>query len=418
VKKAEEKMAEKSRDNQKQEKMKHNKRFFGPIPAIVLALACCLLLWFFFFYQSAYEKLFAIEAARAIPDSENAATMYNKLPGYSSDLLEYDFPNDSSEDATLARPWSGEDYPELAMWFEEREDIIDDLIRASKIEQCRFPLTDFPKGAGLHGQRLKSLRTWTFFLVRSANNDIAEGRIEKALEKCFCLIRMGRHNRQQPFSLDFLIGINIESMALRRMRTCIVESDLTNENLLAIETAISQPNDEWTQDLNNMLAVEKLYVKLPPHAPSETRWWHRLKARWQKKRDQDAIIDRIKELYTRLLADRRGNFILTSLRKYRDQNGHWPESLDALLPLVDKNIFIDPQNNGPFFYKLTDDGFTLYSKGPNNIDENGFVLRSTTENGSDKNGADDRPIWPLQIPQTSEKNAGEEQPDTEKREIK
>ncbi len=400
-------MAEQNRDNQKQEKIKRKKRLFGPIPAIVSALALCTLLWFFFFYESVYDKLAAIEAARAIPDSENAATIYNKLPGYDSDLLKYDFPTESFEDVTLARPWSGEDYPELAGWFEEREDIIHDLIRASKIEQCRFPLTDFPKGTGLHGQRLKSLRTWTFFLVRSANNDIAEGRIEKALEKCFCLIRMGRHNRQQPFSLDFTIGINIESMSLRRMRTCIVERDLTDEYLQAIEAQIKQPNNQWIQDMDNMLAVEKLYVKILPHTPSETGWWHQLKARWQKKRDQDSKIDRIKELYTRLLADRRANFILTALRRFRNQNGHWPESLEALLPFVDKNIFIDPQNNNFFTYKLTDDGFILYSKGPNNIDEN----------GSDKNGADDRPIWPLQIPQTSEKNAGEKQPATEKKEI-
>jgi hypothetical protein len=401
-------MAEQSRDNQKQIKTRRNKRFFRPIPVIVFVFACCVLLWFFSLYKPAYEKLVTIEAARAIPDSENAATIYNKLPGYSSDLLEYNFPDKSIEDVTLAKPWSGEDYPELAGWFEEREDIINDLIRASKIEQCRFPLTDFPKGAGLHGQRLKSLRTWTFFLVRAANNDIAEGRIEKALEKCFCLIRMGRHNRQQPFSLDFIIGINIESMALRRMRTCIVESDLTDENLLAIEAAITQPDNQWTQDFDNMLAVEKIYVKMLPHAPSETGWWHQLKARWQKKRDLDAKIDRIKELYTQLLADRRGNQILIALRRFRNQNSSWPESLDELLPLDDKNVLIDPQNNSPFIYKLTDDGFIMYSKGPNKIDEN----------GTDKNGADDRAIWPLQIPQTGEKNIGEEQSVTEKREIK
>ncbi len=401
-------MAEQNLDNQKQEKIKRPKKPRRLIFAIFLALVFCFLSWRFLFCESAYEKLIAIEAARAIPDSENAATIYNKLPGHSSDLLEYDFPKKSFEDVTLARPWSSEDYPELARWFEERKDIIDDLIRASKIEQCRFPLTDFPKGASLHDQRLKSLRTWTFFLVRSANNDIAEGRIEKALEKCFCLIRMGRHNRQQPFSLDFIIGINIESMALRRMRTCIVERDLTDENLLAIEAEIKQPNNQWTQDLDNMLAVEKLYVKMLPHTPYETGLWHQLKARWQKKRDQDAKIDRIKELYTRLLADRRGNQIMIALRRFRNQNSRWPETLDALLPFVDKNIFIDPQNDGPFVYKLTDDGFILYSKGPNNIDES----------GSDKNSADDRAIWPLQIPQTSEKKAGEEQPATDRREIK
>ena len=388
-------MAEQSRDNQKGVETKRSKKRFRPFFIVLSILAFCLFLWKFLFYTQAEEKLAAIEAARAIDDSENAASIYNKLLGYNTSLLKYNFQNTASEDATLSKPWSGKDYPELVKWFELRQDIINDLIQGSKIEQCRFPLTDFPKGSGLHGKRLRAFRIWTFFLVRSANNDIAEGRIEKALEKCFCLIRIGRHNRQQPFALDFSIGIIIESTALRRMRTCIVESDVTDENLGAIETAISQPNDEWTQDLDNMLAVEKLYVRMLPHIPSKPGWRYELKAWWEKKQDQEAKIDRVKEIYTRLLADRRGNQILIALRRFRNKTGRWPESLDELKPLVAEDILIDPQNNGPFVYKLTDDGFILYSKGPNNIDEG----------GSDKNDADDRAIWPLQIPQTKVQNS-------------
>jgi len=389
-------MAEQSRDNERTKSIKRSKRRFRPIFIVLSILALCLFLWKHYFYESPYEKLVAIEAASAIPETENAATIYNKFLGYDTSLFNYDFQQDkTSEDATLAKPWSGKDYPELAKWYEQQQDLIDELLQVSKIEQCRFPLTDFPKGEGVHGRRLRAFRIWIFFLVRSANNDIAEGRIEKALEKCFCLIRMGRHNRQQPFALDFSIGIIIESMALRRMRICIVESNVTDQNLRAIETALPQPNDEWTQDWDNMLAVEKLYVKMLPHIPSQPDWRYQLKAWWEKKQDQEAKIDRVKEIYTRLLADRRGNQILIALRRFKNKTDRWPESLDELKPLVAEDILIDPQNNGPFVYKLTDDGFILYSTGPNNIDEG----------GSDKNGADDRAIWPLQIPQTKVQNS-------------
>jgi hypothetical protein len=86
-----------------------------------------------------------------------------------------------------------------------------------------------------------------------------------------------------------------------------------------------------------------------------------------------------------LLADRHGNHILILLRNYKDKTGHWPQSLDELQPLADKKIFIDPQNNGPFVYKTTEDDFILYGKGPNKIDEGGrFHL----------DGGDDWLIWP------------------------
>ena len=400
-------MAEQSWDNEKQVETERSKKPLRPVFSILLTLAFCLLLWKYFFYKSPYEKITAIETARSIPESENAATIYNKFLGYNRSLFEYEFPDANTEDATLAKPWPSKDYPKLADWFEQHQDITDELLQLTKIEQCRFPLTDFPKGSGVHGRRLGAMRLCTFFLVRAANNDIAEGRTEQALEKCFCLIRIGRHNRQQPFALDFSIGITIESMALKRMRNCILDSDVTEENLQAIETAILQPNSEWTKDLENMLAVEKLYVKILPYEPSESGWWSRLTAWREKGRDQQEKINRVKEIYMRLLADRRGNQILIALRRFRNKTGRWPEGFDELKSLAVEDIFIDPQNNGPFIYKLTDDSFIMYSKGPNNIDEG----------GSDKNGADDRAIWPLQIPQTDKKSAVKEQSVPERKEI-
>jgi hypothetical protein len=51
---------------------------------------------------------------------------------------------------------------------------------------------------------------------------------------------------------------------------------------------------------------------------------------------------------------------------------------------VAEDILVDPQNDGSFVYKLTNDGFTLYSRGRNDIDEAGRY----------KGGGDDWPIWP------------------------
>jgi hypothetical protein len=99
------------------------------------------------------------------------------------------------------------------------------------------------------------------------------------------------------------------------------------------------------------------------------------------------------------MADKRGCQIIIALRRYKNKTGRWPESLDDVKDLASTEIFVDPINNSSFVYKLTDDNFTLYSKGKNNIDENGEY----------QDGADDRLIWPPRSRKTQEKKADAEQ---------
>jgi hypothetical protein len=368
---------EQSPENEKTKSTKHGKKCLWTILIVIFVSVLGILFWRISVYKSVDEQLAAIEAARAIPDSENAAIIYNKLLGYTNNsMLTFNFTDDEEDILTRNRPWTRSEFPNLTKWLEERQDIIEELIRASKIDQCRFPI-DFPIGPGPHGQRLTIMRQWLFLLVRSANNDIAEGRIDKALKKYFCIIHIGRHNRQQPVAIDFLVGNAMESQALQRLRFCIMQSDLTEEHFQAIETAISQSDDEQKQQWNNMLAVQKLHTRKTPLLERLKEWIRN----W---RNQTFVFEELDQVNKRFLADRQGTQILIALRQFKNKTEHWPESLDELMPLVDKNILIDPQNNGPFAYKLLDNGFTLYSIGPNKIDEN----------RSNKKGADDRAIWP------------------------
>jgi hypothetical protein len=96
-------------------------------------------------------------------------------------------------------------------------------------------------------------------------------------------------------------------------------------------------------------------------------------------------------IYKRASAENRGCQILIALRRYKNQNGQWPNNLEEIKPFIQQqDILIDPMNNGSFVYKKTGDSFLLYSKGPNNIDEGG------KRDGFDeeKTGADDWLIWP------------------------
>lgn len=125
---------------------------------------------------------------------------------------------------------------------------------------------------------------------------------------------------------------------------------------------------------------------------------------WQKKAEKPTkmlklnyryLVERVVEIlgpayysihntYLRTISQQRGARLTIVLRRYKNKTGHWPVSLDDIQSLATEEIFVDPINGGSFIYKLTDENFTLYSKGKNNIDENGKY----------KDGADDWPIWP------------------------
>jgi hypothetical protein len=86
--------------------------------------------------------------------------------------------------------------------------------------------------------------------------------------------------------------------------------------------------------------------------------------------------------YLRTIAQERGARLVVALRRYKIKNGTWPMNLDDVRPLAKEEIFTDPTNGSSFVYKLTDEGFTLYSKGKNNIDDGGEYM------------SDDWAIWP------------------------
>jgi hypothetical protein len=298
------------------------------------------------------------------------------------------------------------DYPELAQWLKEQQDTISTLLEASEKEKCRFPIIidDQKMQAGM--EHLSAMRRWTFLLCRAANNDIAEGRIDAGIQKCKCLVQMGKHLCQQPSMINYLVGIAVEALALRSMNTFILEGDVSGKHLKTIEAALPQIKDNWAEVSSKIMEFEALYERKNVSFFNKVRYW-RLLRQFGSTKDS---FDRLHEIYLRLLACRRGSRILIALRRYRNTNGRWPQTLDVIKNLVPEEILIDPFNNGSFVYKLTDNNFELYSKGQNNIDEDGEYQGNWPE----KAEPDDWPIWPPKIRKTKDKKADTEQSNTQK----
>ena len=385
-------MAENKAKKVKPESGQHIRKRFWFVAIVILIVAiCCYFLSMtgLLNFQTVDEQLAAIEAAHAIPDSENAAIIYYQLmQDYDESLLSPDFMDEDLDYLTRLEPWSSKDYPELADWLEDRQEIISTLLEASKMEKCRFPIiTDIQQMPG-QMEHLSAMRRWVFLLTRAANNDIAEGRIDAGIQKCSCLIQIGNHLCQQPVLIDYLVGIAFEALALRSVKTLILEDDVSEKHLKTIEAAIPQTKDDWAEISSKIIEFEMLYERKNVSLFNRVRYF-RL---WRQFGSTEDIVDRTREIYSRLLADRRGSRILIALRRYRNKTDQWPETLDGIKNLVPEEILVDTINGGSFVYKLTEENFTFYSKGENKIDEDG-------ERSSDS-GADDWLIWPSKTRKT------------------
>ena len=419
------------------------------------------------------EELAALEAKRAIPDEQNAATIYNKLlETYDSKDLYPGFMVHHLEELTRREPWQSKDYPKLANWIQSHEEIINLLTEAIQIDKCAFRLEGYHKFSLRTGQRKARVTLWAQLLARAAYNDLAEGRIDEAIEKQYIIIRMSDHLNQQPTFSNMLIGIVIETIGTHNIIWTIVHENTTDEQLRSIENVLRQSNRDWTRDFANTLEYEKLSdknlfgllyevnsksrirlsklswstifsVRMSRHIPFNlgkydhkvTRLFHWFfiphdpekmgdivediyikevhpilepKYDWSKRERilREPTLCNIRyliryfysyfrdhrnhDLYLRNIGQHRNCQLIIALRRYKNEHGRWPETIEDIKSLVSPELFIDPVNNDSYVYRLTEDGFTLYSKGKNNIDENG-ESRTKKPDGS---RTDDHLIWP------------------------
>jgi hypothetical protein len=93
------------------------------------------------------------------------------------------------------------------------------------------------------------------------------------------------------------------------------------------------------------------------------------------------------------ITERMGLYTTVSVLLYESERGQYPTSLEQLVEMeYMQEVPIDPFSDKPLVYKKTDDGFKLYSFGPNMIDNGGI---GTSRNRWFKD-AKDAIFWPAE----------------------
>lgn len=348
-------MSEGKKRKRKTDKAKRRIGRFWSASIILTAVAIiCCLLWKISLWnsRSVEAQLAAINADRAIPESENAGVAYCKLAGEYLPLPQY--PPVVDKQAlilTVKKPWSSNDYPKLAAWLDERQDLISKLLDISKMEKCRLAIPSDRQQASYFTNPVRHMRGWASLFVRSANMDAGEGRIDAAIEKYTCILRMGSHLRQQPVLSYYNNGVAKEALALDALKQFITQAELTEKQLTAIEAALLPAENTWKQHSRIMVKVQRLFErKGRPRLTDWRRYWEYRKA---TSKSDDHLLDVTDSFNLRTLTNRRRMYILIALRRYKNKTGHWPQSLDQIKPPLSKETLTDPRDNTPFVYELT-----------------------------------------------------------------
>lgn len=209
------------------------------------------------------EEIAALQAQDAVPDEENAATIYNKLlEDYDPAAMKLAFLDPGLKMATISEPWPSQAYPSLAQWLQQQQGLIAELMDASQFEKCRFPISfNLVVTNRTELNRYPSLQNWAALLLRAGNNDLAEGRTDRALAKYLGALRMADHLYQQQKMVDFLIGFAIESIALRPLNRFVVQGQADQEQLRRISQCLEKLKNNWTADFRKCLDYDKLLAK-------------------------------------------------------------------------------------------------------------------------------------------------------------
>lgn len=139
--------------------------------------------------------------------------------------------------------------------------------------------------------------------------------------------------------------------------------------LLDLEKRVNQPyyKIKWQErnGLTSASAEERTREAVP---------WYAKISGWQLVNFQSAFLKEA-TLEAMMLTTRAG----LACKMYKKKSGHYPESLDALVPEFLDKVPVDPFTGQPLIYRLQDGGVLIYSMGSNRKDDGGRGTYNITQ---------------------------------------
>lgn len=205
------------------------------------------------------DDLAAIEAERAVPDTDNAALRYESALATLdiNDRPDFVFDRDLFLRKELSKdPWKAEDHPQASEWLDSHAEIVRGLLQVGELEKCRWPVLADDGGPYTvpHRRLLRGVQ----LLLATANRDLGAGHVAQAIEKYLCLLRQGDHLYQQTDQIDFMYGRHPEGAALHMIRFMLVGGELSREDIERIARGLPTVANTWRRDISNLVEFDKV----------------------------------------------------------------------------------------------------------------------------------------------------------------
>jgi len=144
-----------------------------------------------------------------IPDSENAALVYQKV----FDLMDknkediQDKFRDLHSYSDIAR-WTEEQKEEMSLFIEKNKEIYELLEKATSMSKCRFPI-NYEKLPDLNLFHLSKLTTCACLLSVRATVEAKKENIEKSLNTCLANLKLAKSLSYEPLLISQIVRIRI-----------------------------------------------------------------------------------------------------------------------------------------------------------------------------------------------------------------
>jgi hypothetical protein len=107
-------------------------------------------------------------------------------------------------------------------------------------------------------------------------------------------------------------------------------------------------------------------------------------------------LSRAYQIANRAEASRRATQLSYAVHLHKARTGQWPQSLDELPPRYTQAARTDPFSGQDFVYRVTGDGFTLYSASENGSNDGGRHHPRWSDAPTPEDPGDDHVFWPPQ----------------------
>ncbi len=338
-------------------------------------------------------------ARETISDEQNAASVYREIlpeiDAYGDKWKQVQGVSCSYNDPD---EWAVEQREYISYTLAKHDDLLDFAHEASLKPYCNF----YPgyTTAQPDDSLLLKFASLSHLLSLKSALDKDDGRVEEAAGRIADGFAVAEAVGTVGSSLSFMISIACDEIMLNRLESLLVDMEMSQQGYQRLYEALRK-HRETSADLVTGLQGERCdsitYFKRPSRSPYlleqyMKQWpfavfvksWHLRDLRVKNdaveiaKKPYWEIADRNTGPYRGFLikkAERDARLMSAELAVavyiYKCRNGEYPETLDALVPSIVKELPSDPFTGKDFIYQREGKQFVVYSHGKNARDDGG-----------------------------------------------